>query len=48
MYFMWAIIIKQFMNNGGQGLLDKVLKGDICGLWPLLLTWFNFNPSMDK
>ena len=18
------------------------------GLWPLLLTWFNFNPSMDK
>ena len=20
----------------------------ICDLWPLLLTWFNFNPSMDK
>ena len=19
-----------------------------CGMWPLLLTWFNFNPSMDK
>ena len=19
-----------------------------CALWPLLLTWFNFNPSMDK
>ena len=21
---------------------------DTDGLWPLLLTWFNFNPSMDK
>ena len=21
---------------------------DECDLWPLLLTWFNFNPSMDK
>ena len=20
----------------------------LCDLWPLLLTWFNFNPSMDK
>ena len=20
----------------------------LCQLWPLLLTWFNFNPSMDK
>ena len=20
----------------------------ICDQWPLLLTWFNFNPSMDK
>ena len=19
-----------------------------CHLWPLLLTWFNFNPNMDK
>ena len=23
-------------------------KGDFSQLWPLLLTWFNFNPSMDK
>ena len=21
---------------------------NVWGLWPLLLTWFNFNPSMDK
>ena len=21
---------------------------DVSKLWPLLLTWFNFNPSMDK
>ena len=29
---------------------NEVLKVVLCftGLWPLLLTWFNFNPSMDK
>ena len=27
-------------NPGGYGKVDD--------LWPLLLTWFNFNPSMDK
>ena len=21
---------------------------DACVIWPLLLTWFNFNPSMEK
>ena len=21
---------------------------DLCDQWPVLLTWFNFNPSMDK
>ena len=35
-------------------MLAKVISGDEWGmlnilfLWPLLLTWFNFNPSMDK
>ena len=31
--------------------LDNAMVGDVlafCGLWPLLLTWFNFNLSMDK
>ena len=25
---------------------DNAMVADV--LWPLLLTWFNFNPSMDK
>ena len=30
-------------------LLDGVLRRTVfCLQWPLLLTWFNFNPSMDK
>ena len=29
--------------------LTKVIQAiEVVHLWPLLLTWFNFNPSMDK
>ena len=31
----------------GPSLKVRYLSGSIV-LWPLLLTWFNFNPSMDK
>ena len=27
---------------------DQLYTPDCGVLWPLLLTWFNFNPSMDK
>ena len=30
-----------YAASGGDELMD-------CHLWPLLLTWFNFNPGMDK
>ena len=32
------------------GLFEQIWKTrkHIHNLWPLLLTWFNFNPSMDK
>ena len=33
----WNILDKKYANT----MLDDAL-------WPLLLTWFNFNPSMDK
>ena len=29
-----------------KGIASDIIPAD--GLWPLLLTWFNFNPSMDK
>ena len=38
--FMIDIGLKFVINNTGIKIQDGVL-------WPLLLTWFNFNPSMD-
>ena len=38
--FMIEIGLKFVINNAGIKIQDGVL-------WPLLLTWFNFNPSMD-
>ena len=31
-------------------IIDETWDNDVeySDLWPLLLTWFNFNPSMDK
>ena len=43
----WLIIHQLSRSN------MYLYKGTLCTshciyLWPLLLTWFNFNPSMDK
>ena len=31
-----------------DGLVQACSNSIANALWPLLLTWFNFNPSMDK
>ena len=38
------------VNNPVRGTEPKTAIADILAyyLWPLLLIWFNFNPSMDK
>ena len=38
------LMITRFTNNNMGANSDKLQ----ALLWPLLLTWFNFNPSMDK
>ena len=38
--------ILSFLNAGVDVDQDKGYHAIV--LWPLLLTWFNFNPSMDK
>ena len=42
-YYYWLVvdIDKYWLSH----LFEMLIKLD---LWPLLLTWFNFNPSMDK
>ena len=37
---LWVIYLSPFINDQHWYM--------ICPLWPLLLTWFNLNPSMDK
>ena len=45
---------REFCTNSLKGKCDRwPALGPVFGilfalLWPLLLTWFNFNPSMDK
>ena len=39
----WNIAIPQFLS-----VFQKMLTVPCTNLGPLLLTWFNFNPSMDK
>ena len=46
---------KQYAKNvnifNAQILIQNILHkntDNMFALWPLLLTWFNFNPSMDK
>ena len=41
--WVWADDWSHCMDQ--QLIFDLVIA---CGQWPLLLTWFNFNPSMDK
>ena len=42
------------LHNCGYRFGSVILPYDVASwihvncLWPLLLTWFNFNPSMDK
>ena len=38
------LMITRFTNNNMGANSDKLQ----ALLWPFLLTWFNFNPSMDK
>ena len=42
--FLQSICLVRFL----AGSFGTELVKTSCGLWPLLLTWFNFNPSMDK
>ena len=35
-------------NTEIDGLVQEKCNSIANALWPLLLTWFNFNPSMDK
>ena len=54
---MWTSIFQEVINyynrNGSKGVKqgDVLSASLVCiymdDLWPLLLTWFNFNPSMD-
>ena len=37
-----------FDDSRNNSNISKEGDNDIQHLWPLLLTWFNFNPSMDK
>ena len=40
-----AAIYSQRVLNISMSPVDELI---LDSLWPLLLTWFNFNPSMDK
>ena len=42
-----AVILNQYFLNMHQGLMYWKFLWN-CPQWPLLLTWFNFNSSMDK
>ena len=55
-YFLNALMFKaihgltpHYLCNDVTMIVDvSPLRCVCCELWPLLLTWFNFNPSMDK
>ena len=42
------LIAKSDWNSSMEWKQKGFLLSDSCFLWPLLLTWINFNPSMDK
>ena len=47
------MIQKNLENNGMEEVFNSTaglyfMSSYLYDLWPLLLTWFNFNPSMDK
>ena len=44
--FLCLVHIYIFWNSISSS--SRVCIQYLCILWPLLLTWFNFNPSMDK
>ena len=49
---LWKCFLVKYVDSFVHGpvytwiLLDHTVAADV--MWPLLLTWFNFNPSMDK
>ena len=47
-----SVSVKKFIkwmgNTEGYGRMGKYMLSIQWALWLLLLTWFNFNPSMDK
>ena len=45
-YLCHQIIIKMDSTKGTD--LEHAVQSEVFPQWPLLLTWFNFNPSMDK
>ena len=36
------------INSNNDMLITIIITTQFVIMWPLLLTWFNFNPSMDK
>ena len=48
-YFHFLLLRFKIHNYSDvKGLVLFVYVTSVYSLWPLLLTWFNFNPSMDK
>ena len=50
-YFEWYPLKKLIRNHWQPGKSEKKVFSAMLAddhQWPLLLTWFNFNPSMDK
>ena len=45
---MWYMAMTNDLSETKSKSLQYLAIFLIYNLWPLLLTWFNFNPSMDK
>ena len=47
---MFTVHLDDLVQHCGNSfaLAMELLQSYAKRLWPLLLTWFNFNPSMDK
>ena len=48
--FPWCLLLKYELYSCGDFVSGVIVwhPRGLCDLGPLLLTWFNFNPSMDK
>ena len=44
----WENLCRLVVCNTNPMYVHSRINKAICVQWPLLLTWFNFNPSMDK